>query len=72
MNDIDSILERIRSGLGKHGRKTKVSQDTGISTVALSRARDPNWNPTANQIRVLDASIAKLFPAPPEPPHPHD
>ena len=73
MTDIDSILERIRSGLARHGRKTKISAETGINPATLSQVGDPDWNPSANMMRTLDAALAKLFPADrPGPPHQPD
>lgn len=69
MTNIDAILQRIRSGIATHGRKKDVSLDTGISMKTLVQAKDPDWNPTANTIRAIDQSLAKLSPASPATPH---
>lgn len=70
MTDTDSILTRIRRGLSKHGRKKRVSDETGITVVTLSAAMKPGWNPSADTMRKLEIAIAKLFPGEqPDPPH---
>jgi DNA-binding phage protein len=70
MTDVDSILARIRAGLTGHGRKSKVSRETGIHVVQLGRAAKPGWNPKADTLKRVDAAVCKLFPAdPPAPPH---
>jgi DNA-binding phage protein len=63
MTDIDQILNRIRVGMARHGRKKQIAEETGIHPVVLSRLAKPDSNPTADQIRRLDAAVIKLFSA---------
>jgi 3,4-dihydroxy 2-butanone 4-phosphate synthase/GTP cyclohydrolase II len=67
MSAIDQAVTRIRAFAAAQGwRKSRLAKEAGMQDTTLRNFDDPDWNPTLETVRRLEA----LIPADFEPPRP--
>jgi len=61
---LDTAIERIRAYARKQGwKKSRLATEAGMADTVLRDFDEPDWNPTADTIRRLEAIIPAKFEA---------
>ncbi len=61
---LDTAIERIRAYARKQGwKKSRLAKEAGMADTVLRDFDEPDWNPTADTIRRLEAIIPAKFEA---------
>jgi 3,4-dihydroxy 2-butanone 4-phosphate synthase / GTP cyclohydrolase II len=60
MSSLDTAINRIRAYARKQGwKKSRLAKEAGMSDTVLRDFDKPDWNPTADTIRRLEAIIPR-------------
>ena len=61
---LDTAIERIRAYARNRGwKKSRLAKEAGMADTVLRDFDEPDWNPTADTIRRLEAVIPAKFEA---------
>lgn len=67
MRTIDQTIARIRAFAAANGwTKSRLAKEAGINDTTLRNFHEPDWNPTTDTIRELEAIIPQEFEVTPD------
>jgi ribosome-binding protein aMBF1 (putative translation factor) len=62
MRTVDQSIHRIRAFAAAKGwKKGRLASEAGLNDTTLRAFHDPDWNPTADTLRQLEAIIPQTF-----------